>query len=130
MADHLAKGRLPHPAACPLCHQVDESIQLMLITCVFAHQVWCIILQRLGSTVCNQILKLVVSGNQRSSQGDQEGAQLSHYSSVLGDWKHRNDCMFTNISMVLQAIANKFTLWCSDEAKALQEMVARLFIGS
>jgi len=87
MADHLAKGGLPHPAACPLCDQVDESIQLMLITCVFAHQVWCIILQRLGSTVYNQILKLVVSGNQRSSQGDQEGAQLSHYSSVLGDWE-------------------------------------------
>jgi hypothetical protein len=42
MAHHVAKGGLPHLAACPLCDQVDESIQLMLITCVFARQVWCI----------------------------------------------------------------------------------------
>lgn len=84
-ADHLAREGLPHPAACPLCDQMDESIQLMLITCVFAHQVWCIILQRLGSTVCKEILKLVVSSNKRISQGDKKWAQLSHYSSVLGD---------------------------------------------
>lgn len=70
MADHLIC--LP----VPFVTRWIESIQLMSIPCVFAHQVWCITLQRLGSTVCNQILKLVVSGNQRSSQGDQ-GAQLS-----------------------------------------------------
>lgn len=47
-ADRLAKRGLPHPAACPLCDQVEESIQHILVSCVFSRQVWSHILQRLG----------------------------------------------------------------------------------
>jgi len=45
--DRLAKTGLPHPPACPLCDQAGESIQHLLISCIFARQVWFIILQRL-----------------------------------------------------------------------------------
>jgi hypothetical protein len=57
MADRLAKGgllpikkkgRTPHPAACPLCDQEEESIQHLLLSSVFAQQVWFIIFQWLG----------------------------------------------------------------------------------
>lgn len=34
-ADRLAKRGFPHPAACPLCDQVEESIQHILVSCLF-----------------------------------------------------------------------------------------------
>lgn len=34
-ADRLAKRGLPHPEACPLCDQVDETHQHILIGCLF-----------------------------------------------------------------------------------------------
>ena len=42
------QGRTPHPAACPLCDQEEESIQHLLLSSVFAQQVWFIIFQWLG----------------------------------------------------------------------------------
>jgi hypothetical protein len=47
-ADRLAKRGLSHPATCPLCDQADETIQHILISCVFARQVWTLILIRMG----------------------------------------------------------------------------------
>jgi hypothetical protein len=46
--DRLAKRGLPYPAACPLCDQVEETIQHILVSCVFARQVWTLILNELG----------------------------------------------------------------------------------
>jgi len=47
-ADRLARRGLPHPDQCPLCDQKDESIQHLLIGCVFARQFWFVILQGYG----------------------------------------------------------------------------------
>jgi hypothetical protein len=47
-ADRLARRNLPHPESCPLCDQVDETINHLLVGCVFARQVWSLILQQLG----------------------------------------------------------------------------------
>ena len=47
-ADRLAKRGLPHPAVCPHCDQAEESIQHLLVSCVCAHHVWTVVLQKLG----------------------------------------------------------------------------------
>jgi hypothetical protein len=47
-ADRLARRGLPHPAKCLLCDQEQESIQHLLIGCVFARQFWFYLLQRVG----------------------------------------------------------------------------------
>lgn len=39
-SDRLARRGLPHQDSCPLCNQQDETIQHLLIDCVFARQVW------------------------------------------------------------------------------------------
>jgi hypothetical protein len=39
-ADRLAKRGLPHPSVCPLCDQEEETIQHLLISCIFARQFW------------------------------------------------------------------------------------------
>jgi hypothetical protein len=47
-ADRLARKGLNHPAACPLCDQTEETIDHLLISCVFSRQVWFAILQGIG----------------------------------------------------------------------------------
>jgi hypothetical protein len=47
-ADRLKKRGLPHPLACPLCDQEAETIQYLLLSCVFARQVWAAVFQKLG----------------------------------------------------------------------------------
>jgi len=47
-ADRLAKRGLPHPERCPLCDQAEETIEHLLISCVFSRQVWYNILHKVG----------------------------------------------------------------------------------
>jgi len=46
--DRLARKGLQHPAACPLCDQAQETIDHLLVSCVFARQMWFYILQIFG----------------------------------------------------------------------------------
>lgn len=46
-ADPLAKRGLPHPDSCSLCDQAGETIQHILIGCVFSRQIWALTLQSL-----------------------------------------------------------------------------------
>jgi hypothetical protein len=39
-ADRLARRRLPHPAACPLCDQAPKTLQHLLLGCVVAQEIW------------------------------------------------------------------------------------------
>jgi len=47
-ADRLARKGLPHPTVCPLSDQVEETIDHLLISCVFSRQMWFNVLQGLG----------------------------------------------------------------------------------
>jgi hypothetical protein len=47
-ADRLARQGLSHPAKCLFCDQEQESIQHLLIGCVFARQFWFSLLQHVG----------------------------------------------------------------------------------
>jgi hypothetical protein len=48
IADRLARKELPHPAVCSLCDQVEETIDHLLVPCVFSRQMWFNVLQELG----------------------------------------------------------------------------------
>jgi len=50
-ADRLARKGLPHPATCPLCDQTQETIDHLLVSCVFARQMWFTLLQKFGLQV-------------------------------------------------------------------------------
>lgn len=39
-SDRLARRGLPHQAACPFCDQHDETLNHLLLDCVFAKEVW------------------------------------------------------------------------------------------
>jgi hypothetical protein len=46
--DKLARRNLPHLSLCLLCDQEEESIDHLLVGCVFARQFWFFLLQRVG----------------------------------------------------------------------------------
>ena len=47
-ADRLGRKGLSHPAVCPLCDQVEETIDHLQVSCVFSCQMWFNVLQGLG----------------------------------------------------------------------------------
>jgi hypothetical protein len=47
-ADRLVRRGLPHPNKCPLCDQEDESINHLLVPCVFARHFWYLLLRQIG----------------------------------------------------------------------------------
>ena len=98
-ADRLAKRGLPHPVACPLCDQAEETIQHTIISCVFARQVWTLIFQRLG------LIAIVPQPTAAQFSAWWSNA-ISRVPKVLREglnsliilipwelWKHRNDCV-------------------------------------
>lgn len=48
MADRLARRGLPHPERCPHCDQAEESINHLLLSCVFAGDFWFRLFHRVG----------------------------------------------------------------------------------
>jgi hypothetical protein len=47
-SDRLAKRSMDHPECCPLCDQHEETINHLLVACVFACQVWSGLLGTVG----------------------------------------------------------------------------------
>ncbi|WVZ83681.1 hypothetical protein U9M48_030806, partial [Paspalum notatum var. saurae] len=123
-ADRLAKRGLPHPTVCPLCDEETESIQHLLVSCVFTKQ-------GLG-------LSSLPQPEDRSFMGwsnavcwapkDLKKGLSSLFILVAWEvWKHRNACVFERanpeVLVVLQNIANEGSLWCSAGAKDLQVLL-------
>ena len=99
-ADRLARRNLPHPSACPLCEQQEETIDHLLTGCVFARQFWFILLghfnlQGLAPTNEDEFFD---SWWQKESQ-KLSGKVKKGFNSlvILGSWslwKHRNNRVF------------------------------------
>jgi len=100
----LARKGLQHPAACPLCDQAQETIDHLLVSCVFAHQVWFYILQRFG---LQELAPNLEGGNFDewwvNASGRVFGQVLNGLNSIIilgawNLWNHRNRCAFDGAS--------------------------------
>jgi hypothetical protein len=113
-ADRLARRGLDHPGKCVLCDQQRETIQHILISCVFSRNIWWQILCKVG-------LQLVAPGLEISMFQDwwsmaeglvpvlhKDGFNTLVIFVAWWIWKHRNACVFygvsPNTSTVLQQI--------------------------
>jgi hypothetical protein len=47
-ADRLAKEGLPHPPNCLLCDQEEETLNHLLVSCIFSREVWFQIMRSVG----------------------------------------------------------------------------------
>jgi hypothetical protein len=99
-ADRLAKKGLPHPAKCPLCDQEKETINHLLLTCVFSRQAWFFILQRVGlQSLAPQLGDLSFDDWWDQSSKRVEGQNRKSLNSLIilvawSLWNHRNGCVF------------------------------------
>jgi len=135
-ADRLAKRNLPHPEACPFCDQEEETINHLLVGCVFARQVWFLVFQHLGLLqLAPQPTVTRFSGWWKKTTSDVPKEARKGLNSLIilvawEIWKHRNTCVFDNmrpnVQEVLRAISSEGGIWCSAGASKLQELVLRL----
>ena len=134
-ADRLARRGLPHPTKCLLCDQEEESIQHLLIGCVFARQFWFSLLQHVGlSSLTPQPGDSAWEDWWEKPEAATAGDVRKGLNSIVilgawSIWKHRNDCTFNgvvpNINTAL-SIAKDDAHWgCLAGAKGLSLLTAR-----
>jgi hypothetical protein len=134
MADKLARRGLDHPERCPLCDQQAETINHLLVSCVFARQVWDGLLQPVGLLeLVPQPVDEVFDEWWRSSNMRVHGHIRKGFNSlvVLGAWviwKHRNLCVFNgsapSVPTALQMAREEALLWTVTGAKGMSLLQA------
>ena len=132
-ADKLAKRGLPHPDACPLCDQVEENIQHLLVGCVFSRQLWFSIFQTLKLTqLAPNILDSSFPKWWRKTtklvpKEKRQGLNSLIILIAWEIWKHRNTCVFENerpcISVLIIKIVENCRLWWWAGAAKLQDFL-------
>jgi len=133
-ADRLAKRGLPHPERCPFCDQAEETIEHLLISCVFSRQVWYNILHKVGL----QDLSPQPDDNSfdawwaRTNSGVDDQTKENLNSIIIvgawSIWNHRNRCVFDGIqpslNSVLVSVKDEFLLWSLAGARGISNLLA------
>ena len=115
-ADRLARRWLPHPEQCPLCDQEDETINHLLVSCVFTRQFWYFLLRQVGlHSLSPQPLDTSFDSWWEKASGATSGLIQKGLNSliVLGAWtlwNHRNRCIFSACFSLFQLILSHRTL--------------------
>ncbi|WVZ97941.1 hypothetical protein U9M48_043439, partial [Paspalum notatum var. saurae] len=136
--DSLGRG-LPHPAACPLCDQSDETIQHLLISCVFAREVWTAILSKLGLAFiapqqgCTGFTCWWRQSVKRVGKDMRKGLNSLIILVPWQIWKHRNSCVFEGtrpcVQSVVLAVVDEGRAWCLAGASALHDLLLRQLLS-
>jgi hypothetical protein len=135
-ADWLARHGLPHLECCPLCDQADESIDHLLVACVFTRQFWFYMFQKVG------LLGLSPGVNEQSFYDWWEGTDMAATGLlkkgiiiliIFGSWtiwNHRNRCVFEkeapSLIRALVMAREERKLWVLAVAKGLNLLAAPL----
>ena len=133
-ADRLAKKGLPHPEHCPLCSQEDETIDHLLVFCVFSRQAWFIVLQRFG------LQHLAPQPDEQSFEDWWEVASTraaDYMNQGLNSlvilvawaiWNHRNRCVFEgrqpDLIRLIASIREDLNSWGYAGARGISHLLA------
>jgi hypothetical protein len=138
-SDRLARRGLPHPEHCPLCDQEDETLDHLLVACVFTRQFWYLVLQQVGMhSLAPQPTDLIFDEWWEKASMTTFGLTKRGLNSliILGAWtiwNHRNKCVFEGASpnMVesLILLGEDRCLWMLAGARGLSHLMAPL-LGS
>jgi hypothetical protein len=136
-ADRLARKGLPHPQRCLLCDQEEETMNHLLVSCVFSREVWFNMLKTVG------LQHLSPSLNSTSFDVRWEEVSMTLISPsnkklrkglnsliILGAWAiwiHRNQCVFNGeqprASKVINWVMDESHLWCRAGARGLSDIL-------
>ena len=106
----IYKSGLCHPAACPLWDQAEETIDHLLVSCVFTRQIWFSFLQKVGlQTLAAQIKDPSFedwwAGASRSVNGQVwKGLNSAIILGAWSLWNHSDRCLFDGVAPNLASI--------------------------
>ena len=133
-SDRLARRGLPHPEKCPLCDQADESIDHLLIECVFSRQFWYYILRQVGlhslapQPSDNSFDDWWEKASAATSGLTQKGLNSLIFLGAWIIWNHRNSCVFDgaipNIAETLKLVGDERRRWTLAGARGLSHLTA------
>lgn len=91
---HLARRGLGHQEACPFCAREEETINHLLLDCVFTREVWTVVCHALGKQ------------GWIPSRGEklQEGSQSKACTEI---WKHRNAIVFDGVVPLINHVIDR-----------------------
>jgi hypothetical protein len=128
IADRLGRRNLPHPDCCLFCDQ-EESIDHLLVRCVFARHFWYCLLQRVGlAALAPQPAEPSFFDwwRRMSSSVSKITAKGLNSVIILGAWMlwwHRNACLFDgaspSLSTVLVMASEELWFWRAAGASEL-----------
>ena len=100
--DRLARRGLPHQDACPLCDQEDETINHVLVTCMFARSTWAVVCEALGKPEWTPMVHDSLHTWLRDKQGPlnlwRKDLHTIFILTLWELWKHRNAIVFDGAS--------------------------------
>jgi hypothetical protein len=121
---------------CPLCDQEDETIDHLLVSCVFARQFWYLFLKQVEvHSLAPQPMDLVFDEWWERAHKATSGLTRKGLNSliILGAWviwKHRNRCVFDgaspNMVEALILLGEECRLWMMVGARGLSHLMAVL----
>jgi hypothetical protein len=132
--DRLARRGLNHTPKCPLCDQVGETINHLLVLCVFTRQTWFSILQLFGlQAVAPQLDDLIFVDWWEGASSRYSGQAKKRLNSIIIQgvsliWKHRNCCVFyggtPNVTWVISAFREEAQQWSLAGARGVSHLLA------
>ena len=133
-ADRLARKGLPHPATCPLCDQTQETIDHLLVSCVFARQMWFTLLQKFGLHVLAPGLDdeffedWWANACERVAGQAKKGLNSIIILGAWNLWNHRSRCVFDgaspSISNIISSTCVDMHQWSMARAKGVSYLLA------
>ena len=133
-ADRPKKRGLNHPDKCPLCDQDEETINHLLVACVFARTFWYRLLRKLG---LHSLAPIPGSHSFLDWWEDTSGAVWGLMRKAVNSlimlgawliWKHRNRCVFDflqpNLDLLLILDEEEVRKWTLVGAKGLSHLTA------
>ena len=133
-ADRLARKGLPHPEQCPLCDQEEETINHLLVSCVFSRQVWFIVFQQFGlQCLAPQPGDLLFDEwweqvNTRVTDLVKQGLNSLVILVAWAIWNHRNRCVFDGqqpeLYGLLRSIRVDLYMWDMAGARGISQLLA------
>jgi hypothetical protein len=108
-ADRLARRGLDHPEKCLLCDQDEETIDHLLVSCVFARQFWFNLLQQVHIQQlaphpdATSFMDWWRNAHERSTRLIQKGFSSLVVLGAWTLWKHRNRCVFDGAAPCMAA---------------------------
>jgi hypothetical protein len=137
-ADRLARKGLPHPHLCLLCDQEEETLNHLLVSCVFSRDVWFQILKyvRLQHLAPNHATSsfedwwegVVAAPGDPTHKGLSKGLNSLIILGAWAIWNHRNRCVFNGeqpcFSMVIKWVKEESHIWCRAGASGLDSILS------